>query len=120
MRTYSDTLIAIDKQMARIPKLNSRAKAHFAPQRHAAGMEFLAAIHDEITIDHPDWRKDDELPDETRAVTLDKLADLKLEAPALSDAYLTALGIPTTLASMSDKPLHDIKDVAHDEMKRAA
>lgn len=113
MNTYTAEITNINETTERLAaagiKTNSRMSRHFGEKRHKAGMEFLGRLHDEITLAHPDWRKDDEAPQSTRRVPINKLAELKVEAPTLTDDYLTRLGIPTTLASMSGKAEHGLE-----------
>lgn len=108
MNTYANQITEIQDTEAKFPKVNSRMSKHFGAKRHKAGMEFLGRLHEEIQEANPNWRKDDEAPQATRKVPLNKLIELKVAAPELSDEYLAKLGIPATLASMSAKPVHGL------------
>src|SRR5882757_330394 len=109
MNTYAEQITDINTTVARFPKINARMTRHFGEKRHKAGMDFLGRIHDELTAADPNWRKDDEASQSTRDVPLNKLVELKVEAPALTVEYLERLGIPTTLASMSSKAEHGLE-----------
>lgn len=104
MNIYAEQITGINDTIARLPKVNARIQRHFGEKRQQAGMDFLGRIHNEITAAHPNWRKDDELSQPNQRIGAPKAADIKAEAPALTDDYLQRLGIPTTLASMSSKP----------------
>lgn len=87
---------------------NGRLANESAPAQHIgkiiyeAGTKFLESIHEEINNAKPQWQKDAEAADQL-ALANENATITETIRPELTADYLIALGIPTSLSSMSGR-----------------